>query len=205
MEAGEFYATHLYNTVFFDDYLDHVREMARRATSLGPGAFLEFGVATGRTIREIASVAHRQVVGFDWFEGLPENWVEGLKAGAFSGVVPEVPQNVSLEIGRIEETLPAWLRREAPSEINFVHIDTDLYKPVKIILESCAPFINDSFIVFDEFYNYPGWRDHEYKAFQEFREAHPEFEIEFTGAGGSVAVSVRIVRRAAGETIPEQH
>lgn len=196
LEAGEFYAKNLYNGDFFEDYLEHIREMAKRAGVLGPGAFLEFGVASGRTIRVIAAAADRQVVGFDWFEGLPENWRSGVETGAFAGAIPEVPANVALEIGRIEKALPVWLERESPAEINFIHIDTDLYTPAKIILEACAPSIRDAIIVFDEYYNYPGWREHEFKAFEEFRQTHPEFDVNFVGAGGTAAVSVRVTRRS---------
>jgi hypothetical protein len=67
LEAAEFYSEHLYNLPFFDGSWDHLHEMAKRATVLGSGAFLEFGVATGGTISVIAEAAHRNVVGFDWF------------------------------------------------------------------------------------------------------------------------------------------
>jgi hypothetical protein len=194
LEAAEFYSEHLYNLPFFDGSWDHMLEMARYATSLGSGAFLEFGVATGGTIRAIAEVAGRNVVGFDSFKGLPEDWMGGIKTGAFATGIPDVPQNVLLEIGLIEETLPAWLARADPAEINFIHIDTDLYKAAAIILTQCAPYIRNAIIVFDEFYNYPGWRHHEYKAFCEFKSQHPEFKVQFTGAGGRAAVSVLVTR-----------
>jgi hypothetical protein len=168
--------------------------MAKRATVLGSGTFLEFGVATGGTIRVIAEAAGRNVVGFDWFKGLPEGWMGGIEAGAFAVGIPHVPQNVSLEIGLIEETLPAWLARANPAEINFIHVDTDLYQPAARILEECAPYIRSAIIVFDEFYNYPGWRHHEYKAYCEFKSQHPEFKVQFTGAGGKSAVSVLVTR-----------
>jgi hypothetical protein len=196
MEAAEFYSEHLYNSVFFDSYLDHLKEMAGRASGLGDGAFLEFGVASGTTIRLIAGVCQRPVVGFDWFKGLPENWRDGRQAGSFSGEIPKVPENVSLEIGLIEDTLPQWLERSPPAEINFIHVDTDLYRPAKLILSQCAPFMNNTIIVFDEFYNYPGWKHHEYKAFNEFMAEHPEFKSEYIGAGGKVSVSVHVTRIA---------
>ena len=194
LEAAEFYSEHLYSLPFFDSPWNHLQEMARHAAGLGSGAFLEFGVATGTTIRLIAEVAGRNVVGFDWFKGLPEDWREGIKVGAFFEKIPNVPQNVSLEIGLIEKTLPTWLARANPAEINFIHIDTDLYKPAAIVLTECAPYIRNSLIVFDEFYNYPGWRHHEHKAFCEFKSRHPEFKVQFTGAGGRTAVSVLLTR-----------
>src|SRR3974377_1586502 len=73
-EAAEFYSEFLYNTVFFDNNLDHLGEIVRRASDLSSGSFLEFGVASGRTIRLIAKICQREVVGFDWFKGLRVHW-----------------------------------------------------------------------------------------------------------------------------------
>jgi hypothetical protein len=52
----------------------------------GPGLALEFGVATGTTLKIIAdAVAHdRTVAGFDSFTGLPEAWRSGFPAGEFA-------------------------------------------------------------------------------------------------------------------------
>ena len=197
MSSAEFYNRYLYNTQFFPNYVDHVAEMARRAKALGDGGlFLEFGVASGLTIRAIASAAQTQVYGFDSFAGLPEDWREGVGKGAFAFQVPELPSNVTLEIGMIEQTLPKFLARMKPERVSFIHIDTDLYGPAEFILFCLAPCIKDTYVVFDEFYNYPGYEDHEFRAFREFQEhyAH-EFEVTFTGCGGTAAVSARITRR----------
>ena len=50
--------------------------------------------------------------GFDSFEGLPEAWTLGAKAGAFSigGNLPPVRGNVRLTKGFFEDTLPASSR-----------------------------------------------------------------------------------------------
>jgi hypothetical protein len=78
LEAAEFYSEHLYNLPFFDSPWNHLQEMARHAAGLGSGAFLEFGVATGATIRLIAEVAGRNVVGFDWFKGVRWRWASAV-------------------------------------------------------------------------------------------------------------------------------
>jgi len=53
----------------------------------------------------------------------------------------------------IENTLPVLLAEMTPAQIRFIHIDTDLYEPAKLILDTCAPLMHDTIIVFDEFFN----------------------------------------------------
>ena len=196
-EAAQFYSQHLYNAEFYDSYLDHVAAMAKRAAAQGDGAFLEFGVATGTTIKLIAAASGRPVTGFDSFQGLPEDWRYGVKRGAFALKVPVLPDSISLKIGLIEETLPLYLSDLGGKSISFVHIDTDLYKPAKLILSLCRQFFRQTVIVFDEFFNYPGWRDHEYRAFTEFQEEHgDEFHIGYLGLGGATAVSALVTRKS---------
>jgi hypothetical protein len=50
-----------------------------------------------------------------------------------------------------------------------LHIDCDLYSSTRTVLKLCGPRIRKgAVLVFDEYCNYPGWRDHEFRAFQEF-------------------------------------
>jgi hypothetical protein len=192
-EAADIYNRYLYKAEFFESPFEHVREMAARASKFGDGLVLEFGVASGRTIRAIATAVPR-VTGFDSFEGLPEDWRENARAGAFKCDVPEVPPNVQIKVGMIEETLPKFL--ESTSQpVTFMHIDTDLYGPAKFVLEACKPRINRAIVVFDEFFNYPGWVEHEYKAFNEFLQENPEFRATYLGVGGAAAVSVLLERK----------
>ena len=72
---------------------------------------LEFGVATGRTLTAIANSIDRTVTGFDSFAGLPADWRQGVKKGAFACPPPKLPQNAELKIGMIENTLPVFLGR----------------------------------------------------------------------------------------------
>jgi hypothetical protein len=95
----------------------------------------------------------------------------------------------------IEDTLPALLREDR-SEINLLHIDTDLYEVAKFILTQCQPRIRDTIVIFDEFFNFPGWRDHEYKALTEFEKENEKiFDINYVGLGGAASVSLRITRK----------
>lgn len=132
------------------------------------GLVLEFGVASGRTLNHLAGL-HGMVHGFDVFSGLPEAWRTGYEAGAFGRTgLPEVSANAHLHGGLFADTLPLFLAHNA-DEIRFVHIDCDLYSSTKDVLQLLAPRLHPgAVIVFDEYFNYPGWRHHEFRAFQEF-------------------------------------
>lgn len=68
--------------------------------------------------------------------------------------------------------------RGGTGKINFIHIDCDLYSSTKTVFENLGKYIKSGTIIaFDEYFNYPGWKEHEYKAFQEWRnEHHIEYE-----------------------------
>lgn len=135
------------------------------------GLFLEFGVRSGGTINHIARRHPKQTVyGFDSFEGLPEPWAGyTLDAGAFSGEgMPSVASNVELHVGWFDDTLPPFLESHA-GDVAFVHIDSDIYSSAKTILDNLTPRVRPgTIIVFNEYFNYPNWKQHEFKAFQEF-------------------------------------
>jgi hypothetical protein len=139
------------------------------------GLYLEFGVRSGSTINHIARKNPKRVVhGFDSFEGLPEAWSGyTLDAGAFSGEgIPTVERNVELHVGWFDDTLPTFLD-EHDGNAAFVHIDSDIYSSAKTILDNLTPRIQPgTIIVFNEYFNYPNWKQHEFKAFQEFCEAN---------------------------------
>jgi methyltransferase family protein len=131
------------------------------------GLVLEFGVASGRTIKHLASLTSEPVYGFDSFEGLPEPWYGGIDKGAFAGPIPKVPSHVHLICGLYSETLPEFLR-EHSEEVSLIHVDCDLYSSTAIVFQSLSNRVSSGcIIVFDEYFNYPGWRHHEFKAFQE--------------------------------------
>jgi hypothetical protein len=136
------------------------------------GHYLEFGVFTGGTIRFIASrIGSRVIHGFDSFEGLPEAWSGfslGRRAFDVGGRLPRVPANVRLHRGWFDDTLPQWVTAN-PGPVAFIHIDCDLYSSTQTILTLLADrCVAGTIILFDEYFNYPNWEVHEYKAFQEF-------------------------------------
>jgi predicted O-methyltransferase YrrM len=141
------------------------------ALSLAPaeGMALEFGVATGRTLTVIAAArGNNRVFGFDSFQGLPEDWRTNIPAGTFkTDGLPEVP-GAELIVGLFEDTLPDFLAAHA-DPVAFVHLDADLYSSTTTVLKHIGPRLGPgSVIVFDEYFNYPGWEQHEHRAWQEF-------------------------------------
>jgi len=133
------------------------------------GLYLEFGVFSGRTINHAAGQIAGRIYGFDSFEGLPERWRDGLGAGHFKvNTLPAVKSNVTLIKGWFDQTLPEFLK-EHPGDAAFIHVDCDLYSSTKIIFDCLASRIKPGTImVFDEYFNYPGWQEDEHKALQEF-------------------------------------
>ena len=163
------------------------------------GLICEFGVYSGTTINHIASlVPDKDVHGFDSFEGLPEAWGSAPK-GLFSnkGEFPAVKDNVILHKGLFAETLPEFIS-EHDLQVSFVHIDSDLYSSAKTILETLSSrIVAGSILVFDEYFNYPEWQDHEYKAFMEFvSDFNVDFEyIAYTDRGYSVGILIKKLSR----------
>ena len=73
-EAADFIQTEMPQAQIFMTHRDIIRFAVE--TAADDGLYLEFGVATGNTLREIASAAPtgKIVYGFDSFNGLPGNW-----------------------------------------------------------------------------------------------------------------------------------
>jgi hypothetical protein len=164
------------------------------------GHYLEFGVFTGGTISYIARrIGTRTIHGFDSFEGLPEAWSGfnlGGKAFDVKGRLPRVPNNVRLHQGFFDASLPEWLN-DNPGPVAFIHIDCDLYSSTKTVLELLAPRLaNGTVILFDEYFNYPGWEQHEFKAFQEFVGEHKIKYTYLAFARQQVAVRITSVEVA---------
>ncbi len=192
-EAVEYAIAHMGEAMVLADRY----ELARFALARAPheGLVLEFGVAKGASLRNLAAQGPRQVHGFDSFGGLPEDWV-GTKeaAGAFTqkGKLPKMPPNAMLHPGWFDQTLPPFLAAN-PGPAAFIHVDCDIYTSTVTIFSALRErIVPGTVILFDEYFNYPGWRGHEYKAFQEFiREAGLSYEyIGFSAEKGHVAVRI---------------
>jgi hypothetical protein len=153
--------------------LESQRELIDYSLKAAPteGHYLEFGVFTGGTIRYIARrIGGREMHGFDSFEGLPQAW-SGFNLGrtAFDrrGRLPRVPANVRLHRGWFEDTVPQWLAANS-GPLAFAHIDCDIYSSTRTVLSLMAKrIVPGTILLFDEYFNFPSWEAHEYKAFQE--------------------------------------
>ena len=179
-------------------------ELYRAALALvqnDAGLFLEFGVYKGASINRLAEIRPNVTFyGFDSFQGLPESWTFGARKGAFDvgGALPPVHDNVVLVKGFYEETLAPFLGEHADQPISFMHVDCDLYSATKTILTHGRERLQaGSIIVFDEYFNYPEWQDHEHKAFIEFI-ADTRRAFEYIGyVRNDRQVAVRLLSAAA--------
>jgi hypothetical protein len=166
-DSSAYYERHLLRTRAFDNDLALLTHALKLAPS--DGLVLEFGVASGRTISHMASMRVQTLFGFDSFEGLPEDWRSGYEKGYFAGNLPAVPDNVELIKGWFDLTLPDFLSSH-DGKVSLVHIDCDLYSSTKTIFDCLESRLTEgSVLVFDEYWNYPGWREHEHKAFEELK------------------------------------
>ncbi|MCC7551729.1 MAG: class I SAM-dependent methyltransferase [Methanobacterium sp.] len=159
------------------------------------GLYVEFGVYEGVTLNLISSIVKNKIIyGFDSFEGLPEDWRDGFEKGFFKMEnLPEVNENTKLVIGMFEDTLPNFVSKHN-EKCSFIHVDCDLYSSTTTIFKVLSDKIKkDTVIVFDEFFNYPGWKMGESKAFLEFVNSN---NIKFEYIGYSLydqQVAVRIL------------
>lgn len=143
-------------------------EVARRRIVGRAPLYLEFGVWKGRSMRwwsENLTQPDANLVGFDSFEGLPEDWRPGFGAGQFrTGQPPRIDDaRVTFEVGWFEDTLAHFTVPDHDQMI--INVDSDLYSSARTVLEWAEPHMRKgTMIYFDEFDD----RDHEVRAFKEF-------------------------------------
>lgn len=194
-ESVDYIQENMKDAVIFDNQkglMAHALKHCRKG-----GHYLEFGVATGRTINMIASLLEEDatVFGFDTFEGLPESWSgHSASEGAFKQKrLPKVAKNVVLKKGLFNETLPEF-SNTINNDISFCHIDSDLYSSAKTVLDTVgSKLVSGSYILFDEYFNYPAWKSHEWKAWTEFcnkNEVKYSY-VGYTANGGCVLIKVK--------------
>ncbi|MEO7077298.1 MULTISPECIES: TylF/MycF/NovP-related O-methyltransferase [unclassified Rhodococcus (in: high G+C Gram-positive bacteria)] len=163
-----------------------------------PGMALEFGVASGTTLEIIAEESASKkdvtiVAGFDVFSGLPETWRSGFPKGLFEQEnLPQVP-GAEIVPGLFEESLPEFLKHH-DDNLAFLHLDADLYSSTITVLDLVADrLVVGTVIAFDEYFNFPGWRNHEYRAWTEFvARTGTEFDyLGYTADNEQVVVRIR--------------
>lgn len=193
-EAADYVQDHMPEAQIFPLHQQIVEHAVKHAPD--DGMYLEFGVATGNTLREIAAHAPsgKTVYGFDSFSGLPGDWTGHVEtAGAFKQkAIPKVPGNVQLIRGYFEDSLPDFMKANN-GPVGFVHIDCDLYSSTVTILDNIGDRLQPgTHVLFDEYFNYPSWKQHEHKAWAEFCAAHGVnyTYLGFTALDGRVLVRV---------------
>ena len=162
------------------------------------GLNLEFGVFSGETINHAAKLRpDLKFIGFDSFEGLPEDMDTGEKlvpANAFDrgGEPPEVENNVELIKGWFDESISKWLKendwQSRHKKIGYLNLDADIYSSTATVLtELNHMIVPGTMIRFDELscwryiFNeaspknvqrvfYTNWKAHEWKAMNEWIE-----------------------------------
>lgn len=170
---------------------DHVWKTAVDAAILD-GLKLEFGVATGSSIRALSSLTNSKWYGFDSFKGLPEAW-HTEQVGGFACDVPECGENVELVIGLFQDTLDDFLK-DHKEIVSILHIDCDIYSATKFVFDRLRDrILPGTIIIFDELKGYNGWEDHEYKAFMEFLDITKLSYEELAQSAGTV-FAVKIIK-----------
>lgn len=79
----------------------------------------------------------------------------------------------------------------------FLHIDCDLYSSTKVVFDFLKnQIVKGTVIVFDEYFNYPGWQNGEFKAFKEFViQNNVEYEyLTYNRYHEQVAVIIKNIR-----------
>jgi len=192
--SADFVEQHMNSALLCRSRLEH---LTFAASHVGEGALLEFGVHAGVSINHLARLfPQRAVYGFDSFLGLPEAWTGHRYSKSnfdLQGKPPKVAANVKLVVGWFQETLPGFVA-SLNERVALAHIDCDIYSSTATVLQQLAPKLSaGSVLVFDEFFNYPSFEQHELKAFFEFVEKH-DVQFEFLGyAGEQVSVKIKVI------------
>jgi len=130
-------------------------------------------------------------VGFDSFEGLPEDWAQAggrKERGFFStgGQIPTISDpRVSFEKGWFQDTLPPFLAAHDLSGTTpiLVHYDADFYSSTLFVLCMLWPATSGYYFIFDEFMG------DELLALDDFSRTFP-VELEFLCSAGEYPVKV---------------
>jgi predicted O-methyltransferase YrrM len=157
--------------VFLDDNKVKIFNYAAKQ-NLKDGYVAEFGTWNGRSANIIAEkIKDKTLYCFSALEGNQEDWsgFEWFKGAFKIEQAPELKDNCEFIEGYFKDTLPGWLE-ENKDEFALMHIDCDTYQSTKEILELSGPerINSGTVIIFGEYFGYPNWQEHQYKAWQEF-------------------------------------
>ena len=75
---------------------------------------------------------------------------------------------MTLVKGLFTDTVEGFLAAH-DGRVSFLHIDSDLYSSADDVLHQLeGRIVPGKIVLVDEYWNYPGWLQHEFKAFAEF-------------------------------------
>jgi Macrocin-O-methyltransferase (TylF) len=130
------------------------------------GSAIEFGVGSGTSLSIIADVM--PVIGFDSFQGLPEDWRYKYPAGSMLCEKPDDIDNSKIVVGLFSDTLPGFDFKSV-GQIGLIHFDADLYSSTKDALDYIGPYISSGTVcLFDEWRGYKQCKEHEQRAWREY-------------------------------------
>jgi len=155
--------------------------------------YLEFGVASGSSFfwwLKKNNHPDSVFVGFDTFEGLPENW-GGYRKGAMAFSLDQVNANsafehiqdprAGFEKGIFQQSLNPFIENNKSllkSKTKLIHLDADLFSSTLFVLSQLYPYLNEGdLILFDEF----NVANHEFFAYKIFTES---FYVKLRCIGG---------------------
>ncbi|NCX96591.1 MAG: class I SAM-dependent methyltransferase [Chitinophagia bacterium] len=175
---------HKKDTLLLNDFYRPVRNYDDRLKSFNaivehyklteiPVYYLEFGVAQGHSFKwwlEHCKHKNSKFIGFDTFEGLPEDW--GLfQKGDMNYGIPNFNDTRSQCIkGIFQDTLNPYLFSESGNMKGvkkIIHMDADIFSATLFVLMQIYPYLEKGdIIMFDEFNVY----GHEFQAYRLFTE-----------------------------------
>ncbi len=182
LEVGRWMRARGFDTSQRAEHRFEIYERVARELGDAEVLYLEFGVHRGESIGKWAELLPGtgcRLIGFDSFEGLPEDWTVEDRRGTFSteGATPRIADpRVSFVKGWFDATLPGFV---PPAHARLVlHFDADLYSSTRTALRAMEPHMAiGTYLLFDEFSD----RLHELRAFEEFWAARPGWEFRLAG------------------------
>jgi hypothetical protein len=134
------------------------------------GDVVEFGVYTGAVTRRLHPLLPKRLYhAFDAFLGVPKGMALSVGQDSFTlgGKIPDLPKDVIVHAGWFTDTIPEYLAKFG-NPVALAYIDCDLYESVKTVLDGITGRLQvGSILIFDDWYNFPNWQEHSYRALNE--------------------------------------
>lgn len=148
-------------------------ELYKLGSKLAPTkTWAEFGVGNGNSSRQLCRLLDDRGVLFlfDSWRGIPDRWElgEDIAHGPGSWTFSKIHSHddrLRFVDGWYKDTLPFRF----PEQLGLINIDCDVYSSTRDVLYGCNEWIkNGTVIVFDELIGYKFYKDHEYRALNEW-------------------------------------